>query len=160
VSVFADIADRESALAGLLEAHRDRGVPTWIPDVHIDTMAPAHLYQRLDGWFRSAIAAWDIDDWFQREILHSTDRPLRVSGWLNDDPSKEVPRPFVTVTATHLALRDKCHDWLCRQQPSLNEIFKPTIAAAKLLSREEAVALGWDTLDWKAARASAKSTRT
>ena len=153
MSVLADITDRESAIAGLLAAHRDRGEPPWIPDVHIDTMAPAHLYQRLEDWFRDAIAAWDIDGWFQREILRSDERPLRISGWLNADPSRDVPRPFVTVTATHLVLRDKCHDWLRGQQPSLNEIFKPVIATTKILSREEAVALGWDTFDWKTARA-------
>ena len=152
MSVFVDIANRKDALAGLLVAHRDRGVPPWIPDVHIDTMAPAHLYQRLEAWFRNAIAAWNIDDWFQREILHSTDQPLRVSGWLNDDPSRDVPRPFVTVTATHLALRDKCHDWLRDHKSALDEICKPVIATSKLLTREEAIALGWDTLDWKITR--------
>jgi hypothetical protein len=119
--------------------------------VHIDIIAPAHLYSDLDYWFRPRLATWNIDGWFQREILHSDDRPLRISGWLNDDPSIDVPEPFVMVTATHLALRDKCLEWMSGHQPSLNEIFKPRIVAAKLLSREEVLAFGWDALDREAA---------
>jgi hypothetical protein len=132
---------------------RGTGEPPWMPDVHINVVSPARLYQPLDDWFRQAIAAWDIDGWFQREILNSNARPLRITVWCNNE-QPEVPKPLIEVRATHAKLREKCVAWLLDKQSALNEIFAPEeiIASPQLLSREETTTLGWDALDWEAAK--------
>jgi hypothetical protein len=127
----------------------NRGEPPWIPDATIHIGSPARVHQNVDDWIHRAIAAWDIDSWFQREILGGSDRGLRVIVWVNKEP---LGRPFLEVAATHQAICDKIVAWLSNQ-PALDEIFLPQIIKTSILPREEAVALGWSALDLEAAAA-------